>query len=168
MSEPILLVVSLAALALAIVGIQLAARRVRLTLVDAGEIVLADAAVSTDVKDWINDLLDTCMSFRVGLLLPFAILSVMADDVLGINQPDDSSDGDERLHRLAGLYSLSVLAANPLAALINVPLLIVGLCVHLAFSRESPFEAAEESVEKAVGKAARSVASTYGKLAQAS
>lgn len=102
----------------------------RVHMVSVAEKMLAEGRWNAEERAKINQLLDTCMSFRVGLAMILAVVAVTAEDLLGRERAVPKARirlvADPRFHVLLRLYFLSALAANPLATLVVVPLMIVS------------------------------------------
>lgn len=120
-----------AAYAIIHIGLALAMGGRRQEMVRIGESILADTKVSQDGKEAINHLLDTCMSFKVGLLVPIAAGAALFDILLGTPHKPDEFENDARFHRLLRLFFCSVLAANPIFAMLSVPIMLIGLVASL-------------------------------------
>jgi hypothetical protein len=126
MNPGILIGAAFALYALVHIGLNLAMRRARIEMVELAEQILADPAVSDAGKYEVNHVLDTCMSFKVGAIVPIAVIGVFIDEVRGAPEPADEFAGDTRFTRLLLLYYASVLAANPLLAIVSIPIALVG------------------------------------------
>ncbi len=117
-----------------------------------GEELLADPALKPRHRDAINLLMDTCMSFRVGLLLPVAVLSVLADEVLKreVHVPgDDSLMNDPRFDRFLTRHILSIAAINPIATAIAMVLMIPTVAYSFAIGRDRTRAIVEEPLLRA-------------------
>lgn len=97
----------------------------------------------------LNMLLDDCMSFRMGLLLPIAIIASIADDIIGrkfeINI-DKALLEEQKFHHIILIYIISILAANPIAAFFSIPLAAISILVNLIFGKNTLTDAVEEPV----------------------
>jgi len=112
------------------------------------EALLADERYDGESKEHIDNLLDTCMSFRVGLRLPLAFVASIMVDLLRLPRPSPPYEDlsyDARYHKVFLLYVASISAANPLALIVWFPLMIIGFSVHLA-CRGNVRDAVEEPV----------------------
>jgi len=107
------------------VALAYAARDLRIEMVRIAEEILSDSAVSDAGKDRVNHLLDTSISFKVGILIPFAAVGVMFDMLLRRAPERDEFGGDARFHRFVRRYFASVLAVNPVFAVISIPLMML-------------------------------------------
>ena len=130
------------------------AHPLRRRMIEIAEEMLAEPSLAPVNRDRINHLLDTCMSFRVGLRLPFAILSQIIDDFLRLPLHRSPSQKelmkDERYTQLLGRYSLSVLAANPLAAIATSILIIPGAIIHVVMRGTNQRDGIRRTVEQPV------------------
>lgn len=134
------------------VGLAMLAQPMRLRMVDLAEEILADEQFSERERDLINHLLDTAFSFRVGLQMPLAVLTTIANDVLRVPNELPATKRlmqDERYHGVLLRHFLSVLAGNPIVAPITIALMIISLIVDLATSSSNPRDAVEASVLRA-------------------
>jgi hypothetical protein len=100
--------------------------------------LLADKRTRTEDRRHLNHLLDSYTSFRVGLLLPIAIIGCTIDMVLA--RPAASAvdrrwfRDDRRYHMVITSYFLSIAAANPIGPILSiVPL--VGMLIVASFKR---------------------------------
>jgi hypothetical protein len=120
----------------------------RLRMVTLSNAMLRDKRLTVEQRLRLNFLVDTCMSFRVGLLLPVAATVSILRMVLG-DEPKLETGGrlfnDTRYHSLVLCYFVSILAANPLAALVSVPLLCVGFLIAWLSNKANAKAAVEEA-----------------------
>lgn len=94
-------------------------------------------------------LRDNSMSFLVGLIVPIAVLSVIIDDLLGrVGHHDDELSRDPRYAQCVWRFFASLAAANPLAAVVSISLMIVSIVVGLAFRHKPTKELVDEAVEE--------------------
>jgi hypothetical protein len=130
----------------------------RLRMTEISNTLLATPGLKPAMREKVNGLIDTCMSFRVGLILPIAIVSVITDEILEGDsckpQTHQLSDNSE-YHKMLLMYLVSILVANPIMSFVNVPLLIFGAIVH---SITDGWKEAVDGVELPVLKAATNVA----------
>lgn len=131
-----------------LIGLAIVVHPLRRSMMIIAENMLADQPISDHTRARVNQLLDTCMSFRVGLILPLAVIGVVIDDLLHRMTPP-STENDARYHALVKRYFVSILAANPIAALISIPLMLFSFLVHVLRGDESIREAVEEPVVRA-------------------
>jgi uncharacterized membrane protein (DUF441 family) len=125
------LAVALIGYVILVTALALAAHPMRIRMVELVEDILAEPQWNAAERLRLNQLLDTCMSFRVGLMVVVAALSVIVDVALGrVEEPPASTARlrkDARYHSIVVRYFVSVLAANPIAAVAAVPLMIMAL-----------------------------------------
>jgi hypothetical protein len=113
------------------------AHPIRLKLVDSAEEFLREKKWNAQQRDELNLLLDTCMSFRVGLLVPVGVVSIVIDETL--RRPIECSpsqielSNDPRFDSLLGRYFVSIAAANPIAAVVSVILMALGMIITVPF-----------------------------------
>lgn len=151
-SDTILLVLGLpAAYGALVLGLAVLLQPLRREMVRIAEAMLADNKVNAESRRRINQLLDTCISFRVGLTLPFAIIGVIIDDMTHRVPPPPKIAQDPRYHAIVKRYFLSILGVNPLAAMISIPLIAISLVAHKLKGADSFREAVEEPVVRASG-----------------
>jgi hypothetical protein len=152
-SSAIILIIAIPAIyGVILVGLAVLVRPLRYQIVDIGEAILADPNVREAGRERVNRLLDTCMSFRVGLLIPVAAIGVIIDDILRRDQPQTPLQTDYRFHELLWRYFVSILAANPVMALVTVPLIIVCSIAHQLLRGDDGLRGAvEEPVIRASG-----------------
>jgi hypothetical protein len=136
-----------------VAALAVAAQPMRRGMFALAESMLAEPDWRKDERDEINQLMDTCMSFRVGALLALAAIGVMTDCLLGRPvRSDRAADrlwNDRRFHRLVGRYLVSVLAANPIVAVVSLPLLGVSRLVVSICDREDGRIGIDEPVVRA-------------------
>lgn len=137
--------------ALAMVVLALLIQPTRLKLIASIDAMLVEERWSDEQRGSLYALRDHSMSFLIGLLVPVAVVSVILDDILG--RDSDLSHGDElsRDPRYIGCvwrFFLSLAAANPLAALASISLMLVSFVIGLAFKRKPARALADEAVEE--------------------
>lgn len=135
--------------ALSLVALAYLVQPLRRQLVLIGEQIITDPGCTTGDRERANRMMDNCMSFKVGLVLPFAAIAVMLDVFLKKDGGDSHEPADPRLHQMMIPYFASVLAANPIFALLALPLIAAGVLVSLAKGTVRPREVAEEPVLRA-------------------
>lgn len=123
-------VLALLAFAASMIALAYAAQPMRLHMVQLGESMLRERRWNKDQREEINFLLDTMDSGWVAVVLPIAILLATICSLLGIEPPKNKAlevlSKDERFFALNWRYFVSLLAANPLVALVTIPLGIIG------------------------------------------
>ncbi|WP_336980125.1 hypothetical protein [Altererythrobacter fulvus] len=119
------------------IGLALGMGRIRRDLVRHGEELLADPSVSREEKARVNRLLDNCFSFKVCILIPIAVISILLDEILGNNQKQSENfeKTDPRMHSLYWRYFSSVLAANPVFGLFAVLFVVFGALIIFTLSK---------------------------------
>lgn len=101
--------------------------------------------------DW---MLASCTSSAVGMLLPIASAFTAASFILGAESPPDAVprrlEQDPRFEELVGKYMGSVMLANPLAALLSMPFLLLTWLVVAARGKLDVMRALEKPVLSAL------------------
>ncbi len=123
--------VVLGAYAVLHLGINALMHRPRLKMVALGEDLLADDRVSDEMKDRINHLMDTSMSFKVSVLVFIAVLAATADLILGSEPGRPNHFRDKRTRRFSALYFASIFAANPIFGFLSIIFLLMGAFISL-------------------------------------
>ncbi len=146
-STPVLALLGYAAF---VVVLQLALQPMRLQMVDIAEEMLSEGHWNKDQREDINTLLDGAASMAFSIVLPIAILVTILKDIIGVRtevpQWMKRLAEDPRYHALIRRFCVSLLGANPLAAVITIPLIAVGTVVGLFVSRAGYQRAIEEPV----------------------
>lgn len=100
----------------------------------------------------INLLLDSSMSFRIGMIVPIAVIGVISDRIIGIKPQIKTSVtllNEKRYHKIIVMYFLSILVANPLAALITIPLVFLSIVTDKLIGKTTVRESVEEPIVRA-------------------
>lgn len=126
---------------------------VRMHMVDTANEMLDEGHWNAAERAKINHLLDTCMSFRVGVLLVVAAADVILDIILHreVESPSSASRlrKDPRFHTMIRCFFLSVMAVNPLAFLVMQPLAVAFVVLEALRGRVAPRELVEEPAIRA-------------------
>jgi hypothetical protein len=116
-----------------VVVLAIALQPLRLRMVDLAESMLAEGHWNQDQREALNTLLDTCASFGNAFLFPVVIVSALTSDVLReeVEAPDwcKRLEEDERFQGLIWRYFVSLLAANPIVAVLSIALMLLHLFV---------------------------------------
>lgn len=149
--NPIILIAAIfAGYGILLVGLALLVGPMRRDIAVRAEALLADPSTKPESRERVNMLVDTCMSFHVGLILPVAAFGVLFDELLRRPRPKAHPlHDDPRYLALVGRYFASILAANPLAAIVSVPVIVFCALIGRAFGQESFKEGVEEPLERA-------------------
>lgn len=152
------------------VAVSYAVQPLREQLVLLSEDMLDDGRWSDTQRDEINLMVGASMSFRVGLIMPFAVLSLLIDTLLDrkpvASKEQAELEADPRFEAMTWRFFVSAAAANPLAAVPTVALMIVAIVSGLAFARRSPRSVVETAVEEPMIRVLWSV--SHGKRLSAS
>lgn len=141
-----------AAYGILVIGSTLLAWPIRRDMVALAEDILKEHKWNEEERETVNFVLDSCMSFAMGLALPIAIVAATFDTLLGKKTETTRLDNDPRFGALTWRYFVSILAANPLAALVTLPLMVVSFAVFAACDGASaPLHAVEEPLKRAGG-----------------
>lgn len=109
----------------------IAVRPLRLQLVDVVEAMLDEKHWTERQRVSLNSLVDHSMSFCAGLALPLAVISVTIDEILNrpivIRETEQALHDDPRFDHAMRLFIVSLAAANPLAALLTMVLLVPSM-----------------------------------------
>lgn len=135
-------------------GLTVALRPLRLQLADIAERLLSDSKVSSDSRDDINLLLDTCLSFKVSVLFLLALCESILGDLLRHPVEAHELEDDPRFHALVWRYFVSIAGINPIVLVFAIPIGILSLMVH-SVTRKDP---SRHAVEDPVLVAARAMA----------
>lgn len=116
-------------------GLALAAFPSRIRMTQLAEAMLAETHWTERERWEINNLLDTCLSFRIGFAVPFAITTSIFSIVSGSRRNPKEKllrlFGDRRFDRIVIFYFISILAANPFAMILSIPLAFVSVFISL-------------------------------------
>jgi hypothetical protein len=137
---------------LLMIAIAIAIYPIRKNMFSLSEDLLKLKNLTESDKRKINLLLDSCMSFRIGVIVPIAIIGVISDRIVGVKPVTKSSSvllDDQRYHKIIVMYFLSILAANPLVGLITVPLVFVSVLTDTLIGRTTVRESVEEPIIRA-------------------
>jgi hypothetical protein len=141
-----------AAYGLLIVGATLLVFPFRRDLATLAEDILRESKWNADERKTVNFMLDTCMSFAIGLALPIGIIAATLDVLLRKPIELTRLDADGRFDGMLWRYFVSILAANPLAAFVTLPLMAVSFAIFVAYDGPSaPLRAVEEPLKRAGG-----------------
>lgn len=148
-SMPVLALIGYAAL---VVVLALILQPMRLRMIDTAEEMLAERHWNKDQRENINDLLDSCASIGASIALPVAlVISIFAETLrLEPEQPIwlKRLGEDERFHALLNRYFVSLLGANPLIAMVTVPLMVLNVVVAAVVRSSTLRSAIEEPILK--------------------
>ena len=134
------------------IALAIAIYPIRKNMFSLAEELLKLKSLTESDKRKINLLLDSCMSFRIGMMVPIAIIGVISDRVIGIKMPDKASTqllNEEKYHKIIAMYFLSILVANPLAGLITLPLVFVSILTDKLIGKTTVRESVEEPIVRA-------------------
>ena len=124
----------------------------RLRMIDVAEGMLAERRWNAAEREEINQLLDTSMSVKIGLMLPVAAIASIMFDVLRTRTEWPASirrlEEDHRFHELSRMYIVSVLAANPLAGVFSIALMGFNVLILLLMQTATFRDAIEEPILK--------------------
>jgi hypothetical protein len=144
-----------------VVALAFALQPMRLRMIRLGEALLAERRWNRAQKEEINDLLDTMDSLKQAIVFPIAIVVGTGMVVFGHEIPRNKDleqlAKNEAFDELTTLYFLSLLGANPLVALITIPLIIICVPIMLVAGRGTFME----TVEKPVLHASTAVMAAY-------
>jgi hypothetical protein len=125
----------------------------RRRMVALGEEILHQQGTSNEKRARINGVLDRSMSFWTAWLLPLAILNVLIDATLGRVRVEPAQvHRHDKMSELVNLSFLSMFAANPIAAVISIPLMAIGVVVFVVLAKNNRIplrDAAEEPILRA-------------------
>src|SRR4051812_16650918 len=146
-STPVLILLGYAAF---VVLLQVALQPMRLRMVDLAESMLAEGHWNKDQREQINLLLDRCASLSISIMLPIAAATSLLMDVMGVDTHVPGwmrrLDEDERFHALISRFIVSVLGANPIAAMFTVPLMALSLLIGIVRSSRGYQRTIEEPI----------------------
>jgi hypothetical protein len=149
------LAMALLGYAVLVAMLALALHPLRKRMFRTAESILAEGQWSADERARVNHLMDTCMSFRVGAIMPIAVISVILDDLLRREVRSTKSrtrlHRDHRFHQVIAIYLLSVMAANPLASAVTLPLLVLSAIIDKLMGQATVREVVEEPTLRALG-----------------
>lgn len=142
--------VVLAAYAVGMIALAFAIQPLRMKLVETIDEMVAEPGWSDSDREQLFTLRDYNMSFLVGLLLPVAAIGAIADTILNGEKAEEPKglDADPRYAQCVWRFFASVAAANPIAAIVSIVLMIVLLVISLAFKHKSPRTLVDEAVEE--------------------
>lgn len=133
----------------------LAVHPLRVRLVTLCEEFLAEKRWNDVERAELNGLIDTAMSFKAGAMMIPAGLAAILDKALGKEPPCIEEharlDRDPRFDKVIAFYVLSVLAANPFAAVIAIPILIVAVAMDLLLGQGGSTNLVEDTALRAMG-----------------
>lgn len=122
-------------------------RRTRIELVDIAEEMLADDSLSEASRLEINNLLDTAMSFRVGILIPVAQILFCIHMVMRVpDEPDDQVSAHPKFNDLMLRYVLSNAGNNLPAGIVTLLLMPLVWMVGIACGDDDSWGEFEDSV----------------------
>jgi len=143
--------VALAAYIAIAILLALVTQPVRLRMVDLGNELLADGRTPGPLKAEVLYLMRRSMSMRVAALVPVALLSSMLDDILGREvAEDDGALDDPRFEGFLIRYLASILACNPLLAIVSILLAPISMVVHAVMRGGAARVSLEGSLLRAV------------------
>lgn len=146
-SAPVLALLGYAAF---VVVVQLALQPLRLQMVDLAEEMLAEGHWNKDQRDRLTLLVDHCASLSFSLVLPVAFVVSILIDIIGVHQPLTPSRkrlvADPRYQTLLRRFFISLLGANPIAAVVTIPLMAINMLVQAVRSRKGYQLAIEEPI----------------------
>lgn len=144
--------IALVAYAVGMIALAFLVQPVRLSLVATIDEMLNEPKWNEEQRKQLFNLRDHSMSFLIGLLIPIAVVSVMADEVLGRSEERAPSEeelmADARYPDLVWKFFVSLAAANPIAAVASVLLMIISAVVALAFRRKPARSIVDETIEE--------------------
>jgi hypothetical protein len=144
------------------VALSYAVQPLRERLVILSEQMLDETHWSDAQRDEIELMVTASMSFRVGLIMPIAVASIMADTILDRKVAPVGEQAelekDPRFEAMTWRFFVSAAAANPLAAIPTVALMLVSIIVGLAFAKRSSRSVVETTVEEPMIRVLSSVA----------
>jgi hypothetical protein len=125
----------------------IAAHPLRVLLVQRVEEMLAEPKWDEHEREELNFVLDTCAAFRVGPIVVIVFLEMILRAIVGVEHKRENERllDDDRFGRIVALYLLSVGAANPVAAIVAIPLVMILVVVSALFARDHVKVIAEES-----------------------
>lgn len=133
----------------------------RESMVLLSEEMLDDTKWTDGQRDEINLIIGASMSFRIGLIMPLAVLSMLVDTLLDRKpvptEEQAQLEADPRFDAVMWRFFVSAAAANPLAAVPTIGLMAVSIVFGLAFARRSPRSVVETTVEEPMIRALWSV-----------
>jgi hypothetical protein len=139
------------------------AQPMRLRMVAIAESILSEPHWNKAQRDEVNSLLDTMDCLKTAIIFPLAVVMSTIVVVFGLELPRDKAierlAKDDRFHQLAGRYFLSLLAANPLAAVVTIPLIVISAPLCAFFGNKSG--TFKDVVEAPVFKASTAVLASY-------
>lgn len=117
---------------------------------------------SDDQRAAINLLIDTCMSFRVGVLIPIAAINMVGDELLerkvSVHAEMERLWAEPRYHSLFSRYVVSIFVANLFAGAVSLVLVPIagGICAMIR-SHRSQGGSLRSVIEESVYRASHSM-----------